>query len=112
MSESMSEMSEDAAVNDDGLLDTVFDAMCELAGEDGRGCLCARFRCGPPCGWSDCRRMGVYGSRLQGCHETRGGILHFGCATNREVQADLIDTEIGMALAQGGTKDWRVLVFP
>ena len=36
MSESMSEMSEDAAVNDDGLLDTVFDAICELAGEDGR----------------------------------------------------------------------------
>ena len=36
MSESMSEMSEDAAVNGDGLLDTVFDAICELAGEDGR----------------------------------------------------------------------------
>ena len=36
MSESMSEMSEDAAVNDDGLLDTVFDAICELAVEDGR----------------------------------------------------------------------------
>ena len=36
MSESMSEMSEDAAVNVDGLLDTVFDAMCELAVEDGR----------------------------------------------------------------------------
>ena len=35
MSESMSEMSEDAAVNGDGLLDTVFDATCELAGEDG-----------------------------------------------------------------------------
>ena len=33
----MSEMSEDAAVNDDGLLDTVFEAICELAGEDGRG---------------------------------------------------------------------------
>ena len=32
MSESMSEMSQDAAVNDDGLLDTVFDAICELAG--------------------------------------------------------------------------------
>ena len=36
MSESMSEMSEDAALNGDGLLDTVFDAMCELAGDDGR----------------------------------------------------------------------------
>ena len=36
MSESMSEMSEDAAVNDDGLLDTDCDALCELAGEDGR----------------------------------------------------------------------------
>ena len=33
MSEFMSGMSEDAAVNDDGLLDTVFDAICELAGE-------------------------------------------------------------------------------
>ena len=32
--------------------------------------------------------------------------------TNREVQSDLNDTEIGMALAQGGTNDWRVLVFP
>ena len=32
--------------------------------------------------------------------------------TNREVQSDLNDTEIGMALAQGGTKVWRVLVFP
>ena len=31
--------------------------------------------------------------------------------TNREVQSDLNDTEIGMALAQGGTNDWRVLVF-
>ena len=36
MSESMTEMSEGAAVNGDGLLDTVFDAICELAGEDGR----------------------------------------------------------------------------
>ena len=36
MSESMSEMSEDAAVKGDGLLDTVFGATCELAGEDGR----------------------------------------------------------------------------
>ena len=32
--------------------------------------------------------------------------------TNREVQFDLNDTEIGMAVAQGGTNDWRVLVFP
>ena len=31
--------------------------------------------------------------------------------TNREVQSDLNDTEIGMALAQGSTNDWRVLVF-
>ena len=29
-------MGEDVAVNGDGLLDTVFDAFCELAGEDGR----------------------------------------------------------------------------
>ena len=36
MSESMSEISEDAAMNGDGLLDTFFDATCELAGEDGR----------------------------------------------------------------------------
>ena len=35
MSESMSEMSEDAAVNGDGLLDIVFDAICELAREEG-----------------------------------------------------------------------------
>ena len=33
MSESMSEMSEDAAVNDDGWLDIVFDAICELTGD-------------------------------------------------------------------------------
>ena len=31
--------------------------------------------------------------------------------TNREVHSDLNDTEIGMALAQGGTNDWRVFVF-
>ena len=37
MSESMSEVREDAAVTGDGLLDTVFDALRELAGEDGRG---------------------------------------------------------------------------
>ena len=36
MSESMSEMSEGAAVNGDGLLDTVFDALVELAGGYGR----------------------------------------------------------------------------
>ena len=35
MSESMSEMSEDAAVNGDVSLDIVFDAICELAGEEG-----------------------------------------------------------------------------
>ena len=33
-------------------------------------------------------------------------------AQNREVQSDLNDTEIGMALAHGGANDWRVLVFP
>ena len=33
MSESISEMSEDAAVSGGGLLDIVFDAACELAGE-------------------------------------------------------------------------------
>ena len=32
-------------------------------------------------------------------------------STNREVQSDFFDTEIGMALAQGGTDDWRVLGF-
>ena len=33
-------------------------------------------------------------------------------AVCHEVQSDLNDTEIGLALAQGGTEDWRVLVFP
>ena len=52
MSGSVSEMSEDAAVNGDGLLDIVFDAVCELAGEEGViGCLCARSRSRLPCGW-------------------------------------------------------------
>ena len=70
MSESMSEMSEDAAVNDDELLETVFDAICEVAGEDGRDwvpvrqiqvrdLLAAGAIGGTP------RRVGVYGSHLQ-----------------------------------------------
>ena len=42
MSETMSEMSEDAAVNGDALLDTVFDAICELAGDDGRDLVLVR----------------------------------------------------------------------
>ena len=96
MSESMSEMSEDAAVNDDGLLDTVFDAICEL----GRQALLGA--CAPDSGadllaagaiGETTRRMGVYGSHLQGGHETRGGILPVGCRTNREVQADLNDRD-------------------
>ena len=72
MSESMSEMSEDAAVNGDGLLDIVLDAMCEVAGEDGRDWVPA---CAPDSGahllaagatGGTPRRVGVYGSHRQG----------------------------------------------
>ena len=111
MSESMSEMSKDAAVNDGGLLDTVFDAICELAGEDGRDSVPVR---------QIQVRTSLRLERLEGLleeWECMGVIcrdvtrFEVGCGTNRKVQADLNDTEIDMALAQGCTKDWRVLVF-
>ena len=101
-------------------LDTVL--MCVV------GCLCARFRRRPPCGWSDWRNSLKSGSEWESSAGMTGDSRwHSACrlrmlsrtsidarlpCTNREVQSDLNGTEIGMALAQGGTKDWRVLVFP